>query len=150
MLTCPCDIKLDYLHQTLCMALYHILNQCKIHKHKQGSMTALADKINLMKLPCCHPIQLIAIITWCVMMRYWGRLMHICISKLTITGSDNGLSPGQCHAIIWNNAGILLIWPLGINFSEMLIKILIYSFKKIYLKFRPFCLSLHILNTTMH
>ena len=32
-------------------------------------------------------------------------------------GSDNGLSPDQCQAIIWTNAGILLIGPLGTNFS---------------------------------
>ena len=29
--------------------------------------------------------------------------------KLTIIGSDNGLSPGRRQAIIWTNAGILLI-----------------------------------------
>ena len=40
----------------------------------------------------------------------WGRVMLICISKLT-TGSDNGMSPGQHQAIIWTNAGILLIGP---------------------------------------
>ena len=28
-----------------------------------------------------------------------------------IIGSDNGLSPGQRQAIIWTNAGILLIGP---------------------------------------
>ena len=33
-------------------------------------------------------------------------------SKLTITGSDNGLSPGRRQAIIWTNDGILLIGPL--------------------------------------
>ena len=33
---------------------------------------------------------------------------YICISILTIIGSDNGLSPGWCQAIIWTNAGILL------------------------------------------
>ena len=32
--------------------------------------------------------------------------MHICISKLTNIGSDNGLSPGQRQTIIWTNAGI--------------------------------------------
>ena len=46
--------------------------------------------------------------------------MHILISKLTIIGSDNGLSPGQRQAIIWIDAGILLIHPLIINFSEIL------------------------------
>ena len=30
---------------------------------------------------------------------------HICVSKLTIIGSDNGLSPGRHQAIIWTNAG---------------------------------------------
>ena len=37
--------------------------------------------------------------------------------------SDNGLLPGQRQAIIWNNAGILLIGPLGTNLSEILIEI---------------------------
>ena len=41
---------------------------------------------------------------------HWGRVTYKCISTLTIIGSDNGLSPGQCKAIIWTNAGILLIW----------------------------------------
>ena len=42
---------------------------------------------------------------------HWGWVMHICVSKLTIIGSDNGLSPGRRQAIIWTNAGILLIGP---------------------------------------
>ena len=48
---------------------------------------------------------------------------HICINKLTIIGSDNGLSPGRHQAIVWTNAGLLLIGPLAINFSEILIEI---------------------------
>ena len=43
----------------------------------------------------------------------WGRVTHKCISKLTIIGSYNGLSPVGRHAIIWTNAGMLLIGPLG-------------------------------------
>ena len=54
----------------------------------------------------------------------------LCISNLTIIGSDNGLSPGRRQAIIWTNAGILLIGPLGTNLSE----IYIFSFKKMHLK----------------
>ena len=50
---------------------------------------------------------------------HWGQVTHICIAKLTIIGSDNGLSPGQHQAIISTNAGILLIGPLGTNFSEI-------------------------------
>ena len=42
-------------------------------------------------------------------------------------------SPGRRQAIIWTNAGILLIGPLGTNFCEILIGIQIFSFKKIHL-----------------
>ena len=38
---------------------------------------------------------------------HWGRVTHICVSELTIIGSDNGLPPGRRQAIIWNNAGLL-------------------------------------------
>ena len=84
------------------------------------------------------------------MLTHWGQVTHICISKLTIIGSNNGLSPGQRQAIIWTNAGILLIGPMGINFSEILIKIHTFSFKKMHLKMlsgkcRPFCLVLNVL-----
>ena len=51
---------------------------------------------------------------------HWGRVTPICASKLTIIGSDNGLSPGRHQAIIWTNAGILLIRTLGTNFSEII------------------------------
>ena len=51
--------------------------------------------------------------------------MHIWVSKLTIIGSDNGLLPRRCQGIMWTNDGILLIWPLGTKFSEILLKIFI-------------------------
>ena len=52
-----------------------------------------------------------------------GRVTHTCVSKLTIIGSDNGLSPGRLHAIIWDIAGILLSGPLGTNLSKLLSEI---------------------------
>ena len=55
-----------------------------------------------------------------LLLTHWGWATHICISNLTIIGSDNGLSPGRRQAIIWTNAGILLIWPFGTKFSEIL------------------------------
>ena len=84
---------------------------------------------------------------------HWGRVTHICTSDLTSIGSDNGLSPGRRQAIIRTNAGILLIRPLGTNFSEFLVEILMFSFKKTRLKVssakrRPFCLGLNELNRT--
>ena len=38
---------------------------------------------------------------------HWGRVAHICVSNLTIIGSDNGLWPGRRQAIIWTSDGIL-------------------------------------------
>ena len=81
---------------------------------------------------------------------HWGRVTHICISKITIIGSDNGLSPGRRQTIIWTNVGILFIGPLGTNFNETSIEIHTFLFKKIHLKlpsgkWRPFCLGLNVL-----
>ena len=100
-----------------------------------------------LKIPCLkskpHP-------TGANRLTHWGRVTHICVGKQTIIGSDNGLSPGQRQAIIWTNAGILLIGPTGTNFSEILIKSLTFSFTKMRLKvssakWRPFCLGLNVL-----
>ena len=87
------------------------------------------------------------IITCINSLTHWGRVTHICIGNLTIIGSDNGLSPGRCQAIIWTNAGKLLIET---NFNEILIGIQTFSFKKMHLKmssakWRPFCLGLNVL-----
>ena len=81
---------------------------------------------------------------------HWGRVTHICVSELTIIGSDNGLSPGRRQAIIWTNDGILLIGPIGTNFNDISIGIQTFSFKKMHFKmssakWRPFCLSLNVL-----
>ena len=54
--------------------------------------------------------------------------MHICVGKLTSIASDNGLSPRRRQAIIWNIVGIMLIGPLGTNFSEILIEIQTFIF----------------------
>ena len=83
----------------------------------------------------------------------WGRVTHICVSKLTIIGSDNGLVPDRRQAIIWSNAGILLIGPIGTNFIENLIEILTFSFTKMRLKvssakWRLFGLGLNELNNS--
>ena len=71
-----------------------------------------------------------------------ARLTHICVSKLTIIYSDNGLSYGRHQAIIWINAKILLIGYLGTKFGEIVDKIHKSSFKKMHMKmssgkFRP-------------
>ena len=67
-----------------------------------------------------------------------------------IIGSDNGLSPGRGQAIIWINAGTLLIWTLDTKFSEILCEIHTFSFKKMHFsmtsgKCWQFCLGLNVL-----
>ena len=66
----------------------------------------------------------------------------------------NGLSPGRCRAIIWTNAGILLIGTLGTNFSEIVITIEKFSFKKMHLnmysgKWKPLCLGLNVITHSL-
>ena len=80
---------------------------------------------------------------------HWGRATHICVSKLTIIGSDYDLSPGRRQAIIWTNDEMLLIGTLGTNLSEILSKIDTFSFKRMHLKTSsakwPFFLGLNVL-----
>ena len=78
-------------------------------------------------------------------------LFNLLASKLNIIGSDNGLALDRHQAIIWTNAGILLIVPLGTNFYKILIEIHTFPLKKKHLKmssenWRPFCLGLNVLN----
>ena len=81
----------------------------------------------------------------------WGRATHICVGKPTIIDSNNGLSPGRRLAIIWTNAGILSIRPLGTKVSEILIGNQTFSLKKMHLnmsyaKWRPVRLGLNVFN----
>ena len=86
---------------------------------------------------------------------HWGRVTHVCISKLTIIGSDNGSSPERRQVIIWTNDGILLIGPLGTNLSDLVTEIYIFQFQKMRSKmssgkWRPSCLGLNVLKTAIN
>ena len=76
----------------------------------------------------CHDVKFV--VTDCAGV----RVTHICAGKLPTIGSDNGQSPGRCQAVIWTNAGILLIGPLGTNANGILIDVQTFSLKKIRLK----------------
>ena len=77
------------------------------------------------------------------------RVTHICDSKLTMIGSDNGLSPDRRQVIIWTITGILLIRTSRTNFSEILSEMNTFSFQ-MYLKMSSkrlqFYLGLNALN----
>ena len=48
-----------------------------------------------------------------IVLTHWGQGTNICVGDLTIIDSDNGLSPGRRQIIVWTNAEILVIGPLG-------------------------------------
>ena len=64
----------------------------------------------------------------CTQLTHWGGVMHICVSRLNIIGSDNGLS--LCWHQCWNVVNLVL----ETNFSEMLTEIHTFSFKKTHVK----------------
>ena len=73
----------------------------------------------------------------CSCLTRWGRVTHIWGRQATI----------------WRSVGILLIGPSWTNFSEILIEIHTFLFKRMHLKTssakcRPFCLSLNVLIIT--
>ena len=114
-------IKLGIISNNLSIMVYNncILqkkNKKKTSYHK--SAKTFLHYASWIKLAKFKPHSLLLI--------HWGRMTHVCISKLTIFGSDNGLSPGRRQAIIWINAGILLIGPSGTISSEILIEIHIF------------------------
>ena len=79
---------------------------------------------------------------------HWGRVTHICVNKPTIIGSDNGLSPGLCQAILGTNVVRLLIGTLVTHLNEIVSEIHTFSFKKMHLKmssakWRQLCLGLN-------
>ena len=58
---------------------------------------------------------------------HWGRVTHICVSKLIVIGSDNGLSPGwprhylnQCWNIVNWTLGNKLQWNFNRNYSSFI------------------------------
>ena len=104
-----------------------MLSHSKTHNFQQNAHRNKNDKRSMVSFVC---------------LSHLGRVTYICVSKLTIIGSDNGLSPGRCQSIIWTVAGLSLNGPLRTNSSEMLFEIDKCSFRKMHLnmssgKWRP-------------
>ena len=77
---------------------------------------------------------------------HWGWVTHMCVSNLTIIGSDNGRGAWMAPSHYLDQYGILLIGLL-----RNLITICTLSFKKTHLKmssgkWRPFCIGLNEFN----
>ena len=145
-----CD---KYFHQVLSMAL---IQQTPTDWYTLQASFNFGNQYKSVNYPHRYAVFILHIkIQWnlpSLCLTHWGRVRHVCVSKLAIIGSDYGLSPDRRQAIIWTNAGLLLIGPLGTNFSKISIEILTFSFKKMHLKLssakrRPFCLGLNVLRS---
>ena len=86
-------------------------------------------------------------VRWCVVataLTHWGRVTYKCVSKL-----DHHLFRWWLNFIIWNNARLLSVGPLGTNLSEIGLKIQTFSYKEISSKMStakwwPFYLGLNV------
>ena len=99
-------------------------------------------------------IRMMNCLTLSCALTHWGQVTHICVSEVTIIGSDNGLSPGRRQAIIWTNDRILLIRTFRTYFKEIVSEIHTFSFKKMHFKmssgkWRPSCLGLNVLSLAL-
>ena len=100
----------------------HVTGLCAGKSPETGEVPAqMASNVENVSIWWRHHVYIKAF--YSLVLTHWGQVTHICINELTVIGSDNGLSPGRRQAIIWTNAWILLIWPLGTNFSKILIEI---------------------------
>ena len=152
---CISGSTLDHIMASCLIAPSHYLKQCWLTINKVlwllfqhiGYLNIQGLEPSVLCLKFIH-LKSLANLPAADELTHWGRVTHICVRDLSSIGSDNGLSPGRRQAIIRTNAGILLIRTLGTNFSEFVVAILIFSFKKMRLKVssakrRPFCLCLN-------
>ena len=149
----PIAIFSNYKIELSCFAIRaEIMFRCVMIRDIAGCKIYSAD------ISCYNLLTTRNVVTLCSkdlstnILTHWGQVTHICVGKLTIIGSDNGLSPERRQAIIKTNAWILSIWSLGTNFSEILIEIQTFSLKKIRLKMSSAkCCSFRLgLNVLIH
>ena len=139
-------------NQSLCSAIKKKLHPALyvITFIKSKSLNFPRSYLTILELPHNMTRLIRNIMSFSGVLTHCSRATHICVGDLTIIGFDNGLSPGRRQAIIWTNAGIVLIGPFGTNFSDILIEIYTFAFKKMHLKMSSgkwwqFCLGLNML-----
>ena len=95
------------------MSRWILVHFCQIHHHPRNFITPFLSEMrpHIKHLTIWDPfeyrIKRLTIRLRKVSLTHWTRVMHISVDKLTIIGSDNGLSPGRRHVIIWTSAGML-------------------------------------------
>ena len=116
---CKCT-KLQYCNASLCKKVRHYFRHYFVLFTFSSMLSFLFYYVNVPKGEL--------LVNLCVSILIdWGRVMRICVGNLTIIGSDNCLSPGRRHAIVWTDAGIVN-WTLENRFQWNYT----FSFKKIW------------------
>ena len=119
------------------------------YKHHAHNRKFLVNRVNTKSadaMGLCIARSLAAMV-----LTHWGRVTHLCLHNLTITGPDNGLSPGRRQAIIylnqcWNIVNWTLRNKLQWNFNRnSYIFIQGNALKMSSWKWGPFCLGLNVL-----
>ena len=82
-------------------SLNHALDACHIYQKMYKNVWEINILgANPLIWPCLPEVSCCMYST----LTHWSRVTHICVSKLTIIGSDNGLPSDRRQAIIWTNA----------------------------------------------
>ena len=140
------DCKRKHIHRDHVLSQWEVMSHCNVISHWQGAFTKWFMHTYLRLLSKALRMK------WCK--ACWNRMPPTTVRKHAadwiIINSDNGLAPVRCQAISLTNADLLSIWPVGINFGEILIKIYKFSFKIMHFKMssakrRPFCSVVHVL-----
>ena len=122
-------------------------------QNKQTLIAWICNYFTWLYLPCRRVVLQVSVYrSYQPFFTHWDRVTHIYVSKLTIIGSDDDLSPARRQPIIWTNAGILLTGRLGTNFNDILIEINTFWLKKIFTKMSSgkWRLFYHGLNVLRH
>ena len=126
------SFSLSSSHRNVCCHFFRIVASCHLRAPSITWSNADIWHVTLKEFQSCNAYTLI--------LHHWGWILHICIGKLCHYWFRYWLlawsAPAIMITIIWIKARILLIRPLGTNFSEIWIKIHTLSFKKMYWKCR--------------
>ena len=103
------SVSQHWFREWLCaqQAISNYLNEwwpsLLMHIYASLSFNELMKQVWFCCALCCHgdimnPLW-IHVIYSPIFLTHWGQVTHICVNKLTIIGSNNGLSPGRRQAI---------------------------------------------------
>ena len=134
-----------------CAGIFMILLVKFMIHHFKIYQCIIDDQINRVTFWFFHMcLGVLSYHTYLLIVTHWCRVTHICISKLTSIGLNNGFTPYRRQAIIRTNVGISLIRASWTDFSEILSEINTFSVKKMHLKMSSAkwwqcCLGLNVL-----